>query len=147
MRKFNAVLTALIMVLFLLHAVFGAMALVGVNYNALKMLARVCATLIIIHTVIGVKLTIDSLRVWKKTGAPYLRENGLFWARGANVSASMGEDSSDAVCTAVFRLPGLTAPFLGQGAESLTGSWNRTIYHPAKLIRKVRGIHYVSELL
>ena len=69
------------MVLFLLHAVFGAMELVGVNYNALKMLARVCATLIIIHAVIGVKLTIDSLRVWKKTGAPYLRENGLFWAR------------------------------------------------------------------
>ena len=81
MRRFNAVLTALIMVLFLLHAVFGAMELVGVNYNALKMLARVCATLIIIHAVIGVKLTIDSLRVWKKTGAPYLRENGLFWAR------------------------------------------------------------------
>ncbi len=81
MRRFNAILTVLIMVLFLLHAVFGAMELFGAGYDALKTLARACATLIIIHAVIGVKLTVDSVRVWKKTRAPYFRENGLFWAR------------------------------------------------------------------
>lgn len=81
MRRFNAILTVLILVLFLLHGVFGALVLTGFSYNALKALARVCATLIIIHTAIGIKLTVDSILVWKKTGTPYLRENGIFWAR------------------------------------------------------------------
>ncbi len=81
MRKFNAILTALIMVLFLLHAVFGAMELVGAGYNALKIAARVCFVLVVVHTVIGIKLTVDTLRVSRKTGVSYLRENRLFWAR------------------------------------------------------------------
>ena len=69
------------MVLFLLHAVFGAMELAGVHYNGMKRIARVCTALIIIHAMLGVKFTVDSIRVWKKTGAPYFRENGIFWAR------------------------------------------------------------------
>ena len=81
MRKFNAILTALIMILFLLHAVFGAMELVGAGYNALKVIARACFGLVVVHTVIGIKLTIDTLRVSRKTGVSYFRENRLFWAR------------------------------------------------------------------
>ena len=81
MRKFNAILTVLIIALFLLHAVFGSIELVGAGYNALKFAARAAAFLILIHTVIGAKLTIDTVRVCKKTGAPYFRENRLFWAR------------------------------------------------------------------
>ena len=69
------------MVLFLLHGAFGFAVLTGFSYKALKMLARICAALVIIHTVIGIKLTVDSILVWKKTGTPYLRENGIFWAR------------------------------------------------------------------
>lgn len=69
------------MVLFLMHGIFGVVVLTGFSYNALKTLARICAALVIIHTVIGIKLTVDSVLVWKKTGAPYFRENGIFWAR------------------------------------------------------------------
>ncbi len=81
MRKFNTILTALIMILFLLHAVFGAMELVGAGYNALKIIARACFGLVVVHTIIGIKLTIDTLRVSRKTGVSYFRENRLFWAR------------------------------------------------------------------
>ena len=34
-----------------------------------------------IHFILGVKFTYDSLRVWRRTGAPYFRQNALFWAR------------------------------------------------------------------
>ena len=80
MRRFNAILTAAIMLLFLLHAVFGAFQLFGVGGTALKTLAWIDLGLIAVHVIIGVKLTADTLRVWKKTGAPYLRENLRFWA-------------------------------------------------------------------
>lgn len=82
MRKFNTILTVLIIILFLDHAVFGSLQLFGAN-NAMvmKRLARACSALIIVHAVIGVKLTFDAVRVWRRTGAPYFRENSLFWAR------------------------------------------------------------------
>ena len=83
MRKFNALLTVLIMILFLVHAVFGAYELIGANIQTdfMKITARVCSFLIVIHAIISIKLTIEAIRVWKSTGAPYLRENGIFWAR------------------------------------------------------------------
>ena len=81
MRKLNAILTALIMILFLLHAVFGATELVGAGYNGLKIAARACFVLIVVHTLIGIKLTVDTLCVSRKTGVSYFRENRLFWAR------------------------------------------------------------------
>lgn len=81
MRKFNAILTMAIMVLFLLHAILGGFQLLGVGNTALKAVAWVSVGLIAVHTVIGVKLTADSLKVWKKTGVAYFKENKLFWAR------------------------------------------------------------------
>jgi len=81
MRKLNAILTALILVLFLAHAILGGFQLLGVGDTSLKVLARAAVVLVVIHTAIGVKLTADSLRVWKKTGVSYWRENRLFWAR------------------------------------------------------------------
>ena len=82
MRKLNTILTVLIMILFLDHAIFGSLQMFGANnVTVMKVTSRICATLIFIHAVIGVKLTIDSIRVWSKTGAPYFRENGIFWAR------------------------------------------------------------------
>jgi len=81
MRKLNAVLTAIIMVLFLAHAILGGFQLLGVGSTAVKALAWICVGLIAAHTVIGIKLTADTLRVRKKTGVGYFRENTLFWAR------------------------------------------------------------------
>ena len=81
MRKFNAVLTAVIMVLFLLHAILGGFQLIGVGATALKTIAWISVGLIAIHVILGTKMTIDSLRVWKKTGVGYFKENKIFWAR------------------------------------------------------------------
>ena len=81
MRKLNAVLTAAIMLLFLVHAILGGFQLLGVGSTAVKALAWICVALIAAHTVIGIRLTADTLRVRKKTGVGYFRENTLFWAR------------------------------------------------------------------
>ena len=89
MRKWNAVLTAAIMALFLLHGIFGAFQLFGVGPTALKAVARAAVALVAAHTLIGVKLTADSIRVWKKTGAGYFRQNKLFWARRVSGFAVM----------------------------------------------------------
>ena len=81
MRKFNAILTAAILVLFLVHAILGGFQLLGVGSTAVKAVAWVDAVLILIHTAIGVKLTVDTLKVQKQTGVGYFRHNLLFWAR------------------------------------------------------------------
>lgn len=78
------------MILFLDHAIFGSLQLFGANnVMVMKVTARICAVLIFIHAVIGIRLTIDSIRVWRKTGAPYFRENTLFWARRISGAAIM----------------------------------------------------------
>ena len=81
MRKLNAVLSMLILVLFILHAVFGSFQILGIGNTALKLLAWVSVCLIIVHTVIGIKLTWDTLRIQKKNGVSYFKENKLFWIR------------------------------------------------------------------
>ena len=81
MRKCNAVLTAAILVLFLIHAILGGFQLFGVGGTAVKGVAWAALALIVAHTAIGIKFTADTLRVWKKTGVSYFRENRLFWAR------------------------------------------------------------------
>ena len=89
MRRVNAILTAVILLLFLLHAILGSFQLIGVGSTAVKGIAWAAAVLILIHTAIGVKYTADALRVWKKTGVGYFRENRLFWARRVSGLAVM----------------------------------------------------------
>ena len=89
MRKWNAILTAAIMSLFLLHAILGGFQLFGVGATALKGAAWAAAALTLVHTAIGVKLTADSIRVWKKTGVGYFKQNKLFWARRVSGFAVM----------------------------------------------------------
>ena len=81
MRKLNAVLTAVILLLFLMHAILGGFVMIGLGDTALKSVAWITFALILVHVVISAKYTADSLRVWKKTGVGYFRENSLFWAR------------------------------------------------------------------
>ena len=81
MRKFNAILTALILVLFILHAVFGSLQMLGIGSTALKTLAWVNVGLIVLHVLIGIKFTFDTLSAQRKTGVSYFKENRLFWAR------------------------------------------------------------------
>lgn len=81
MRKFNAVLTAVIMVLFLIHAILGAFQMMGIGNTVLKALSWAAMGLAAVHMIIGVRLTADTLRAQKSSGVSYFRENRLFWAR------------------------------------------------------------------
>lgn len=81
MRKWNAVLTGAILALFLVHTILGGFQLLGVGRTAVKVVAWIAVGLIAVHTILGVKLTIDTLKVRKRTGVGYFRQNALFWAR------------------------------------------------------------------
>lgn len=84
MRKWNAILSMCIMILFLIHAVAGGFQLMGLlpgGIGILSVLAKALVVLIVIHTFIGVKLTWDSILACRKSGVSYFKENRLFWAR------------------------------------------------------------------
>lgn len=81
MRKWNAVLTVVILILFLLHAVFGSLQMLGVGNTALKELSWVTVGLIMVHTLMGLKLTLETVKAQRQTGVFYWRENKLFWSR------------------------------------------------------------------
>ncbi|MCR4751859.1 MAG: pilus assembly protein PilX [Eubacterium sp.] len=81
MRKWNGILSAVILVLFLIHGILGGFQLLGAGNIISKALAGVMVLLIGIHVVIGIILTAQTLKIQKQTGAPYFRKNLLFWAR------------------------------------------------------------------
>ena len=84
MRKWNTLLSICIIILFLIHAVAGGFQLMGLLSGGnviLSVLAKIMLVFIIIHGVIGIKLTWDSIAACKKSGVSYYKENRLFWAR------------------------------------------------------------------
>lgn len=84
MRKWNAILTAGILVLFVIHAVGGGFQLAGIipgGSAVLSTLARIMVVLILTHAVISTILTIQSLRAQKHAGVSYIKANRLFWTR------------------------------------------------------------------
>lgn len=81
MRKWNAILTAAIMTLFVIHGVLGALNMFDIAVIIAKTISHGMVVLIAVHTVLSVILTVQSVKVWKRTGAPYLKENRLFWSR------------------------------------------------------------------
>ena len=80
MRRANAVLSGLILMLFLLHAVLGAFQLIGVGMTP-KWLSWLLLGLVALHTLLGIWLTIRTLRVTARSGVSYWKGNELFWAR------------------------------------------------------------------
>ena len=92
MRKFNAVLSMGILALFLIHAIAGSFQLAGVMAGGsviMKAVAWLMLGLIMIHVIIGCKLTADTLRIQKKAGVSYYKENKLFWLRRSSGFAIM----------------------------------------------------------
>jgi len=84
MRKVNAVISLLLILLFLIHVIAGGFQLFAVipggNQN-LKILSRIMLALLFIHVIIGIKLTIDTLKVSGRTKIVYLKENLIFMLR------------------------------------------------------------------
>ncbi|MBR1529817.1 MAG: pilus assembly protein PilX [Oscillospiraceae bacterium] len=84
MRKFNAILSMSILALFLIHAIAGSFQLAGWmagGSGIMQAVAWIMLILILIHVGIGCKLTVDTLRIQKKAGVSYPKENKLFWLR------------------------------------------------------------------
>ncbi len=84
MRKFNAILTAAIMVLFLVHAVAGGFQLAGwlAGGSVIPQTAAWAMTVLVgIHTLLGIKLTANTLKAIRSSGASYYKQNRLFWLR------------------------------------------------------------------
>ncbi|MBR1811067.1 MAG: pilus assembly protein PilX [Clostridia bacterium] len=81
MRKLNAVISPIILVLFIVHGVLGAFNLMGTGSVTTKVLAQTMLGLIAVHTLIGCILTGQTLHILRKSGAGYFRDNLLFWAR------------------------------------------------------------------
>ena len=84
MRKINTILSILLLVIFMLHGLMGSFMLLGIGSSAGKILAWVGVAVLAAHTVIGVILTINTLKISKNEGNSYLKQNAVFWARRAS---------------------------------------------------------------
>ena len=84
MRKWNAIISGVMLILFLVHAVAGAIELMGL-YDGLNQFVSIVAWMLtfcmVIHILLGIRLTCDTIRACRKSGVSYFRENKLFWAR------------------------------------------------------------------
>lgn len=68
MRKLNTILSALLILIFMLHGIMGSFMLVGVASSAGKILAWIGVGILIAHTGIGAWLTVQSFRTAKSQG-------------------------------------------------------------------------------
>lgn len=84
MRKINTILSVLLLVIFMLHGLMGSFMLLGIGSSAGKILAWVGVAVLAAHTVIGVILTINTLKISKNAGNSSLKQNAVFWARRAS---------------------------------------------------------------
>ena len=92
MRKANALISGCVVVLLLVHMIAEALQMAGLlggGSTFLTVIAWVMLALIVLHVIIGIKLTVDSLRLVKKSGASYGKENRLFWLRRVSGLAVM----------------------------------------------------------
>lgn len=84
MRKWNAIISGLILLLLLVHGVMGGYQMFGTlpgGNTTVKALSWLMAGLVVLHMIIGVKLTADTIKAVKKTGVFYWKDNLLFFVR------------------------------------------------------------------
>jgi hypothetical protein len=81
MRKWNAVISALLIAVFMLHGIMGGFMLLGVGKGAGGPLAWIGCGLIAVHAVFGAVSTARAIKSGKASGKWYLRQNALFWTR------------------------------------------------------------------
>ena len=92
MRRANAIITSLIMILFLIHMIWGSLELAGMTPGGNRLFSRLSylmVGLIVVHMVISMKLTWDTLRSQKAAGVSYRKANRHFWVRRISGMALM----------------------------------------------------------
>ncbi|MBQ8971605.1 MAG: pilus assembly protein PilX [Clostridia bacterium] len=81
LRKINAAISILLIVIYMLHGVLGSFTLLEISPWAGKALARFGLVLIGIHVLLGAILTVQAFRVSAQKGEKYYKQNALFWTR------------------------------------------------------------------
>ena len=81
MRKFNAILVLIIILLLIDHLVFGSLYMLGVNVKVFIPIALLLIALVLIHAVVSMIITVRAEKVGIKTHARYNKENKEFWLR------------------------------------------------------------------
>ncbi|MCR5160778.1 MAG: hypothetical protein K6C06_03310 [Lachnospiraceae bacterium] len=95
----------------------------------------------------------SNLRLYDdKEGALQERKNtlasqGSLWTEGIKGNCRVSEEAAAAEYTGSFPVPGITAGLLLRGKASMQASWNRKLYRHTDMIRIVRGIKYVVDLV
>lgn len=82
MRRLNAIVSLLLIILFLIHTIAGSFQLMRIipgGNELMKNLSYFMLFLTGVHIVIGIKLTFDSIKIGIKSGKFYFRENAVFW--------------------------------------------------------------------
>ena len=62
MRKINGIIAAVVLVMFVIHGVFGALNMMNIAPLIAKVLSHTMLTLIAVHAVISVGLSVQSVR-------------------------------------------------------------------------------------
>ena len=83
MRKINAILGPVLIVLLLIHSISGSFQLSSIisASNLRTVLSYVLLGVTGLHTVIGIILTIQTLNACKRAGTHYFKNNESFWIR------------------------------------------------------------------
>lgn len=84
MRKINSVIAASLIVLFIVHLVWGAFIMTGLidgGSMVFRYIAVIFLILLFAHMVIGFKLSLDTNKAQKKSKVQYKKANRLFWLR------------------------------------------------------------------
>ena len=89
MRKFNAILVSIILILIIDHIIFASMHLLGTGANVFVPVALFMLTLVLIHAIISLIITINAEKVGINTKARYNKENEQFWLRRVSGLAIM----------------------------------------------------------
>lgn len=82
MRKLNAILGPIMIVLLLIHGIWGSFQLASIVPGGSvirKILSYIMIACVCGHIFIGIKLTADTLTSIKKSGAAYFKGNETFW--------------------------------------------------------------------
>lgn len=76
-----------------------------------------------------------------------LSKNRLLGTRNMEKSLSVSEHQISVTFSGSYLFPGLIRKLIGGNRLGIRRSWSRELYHPAKLIRKIRGLNDMVDTL
>lgn len=84
MRRLNAIVTGMILALFLIHMIWGSLELAGMTSGGNDIflsLSYLMTGLVVLHVIFSLKMTLDTLKAQREAGVSYPGANRLFWVR------------------------------------------------------------------